>query len=501
MASMLRAAALGRRGMAGGARAIAPIAPGAPLFPRPTGMMARLKGALGASANALPPSYKVDRELLQEAPTEVTSLPNGVRVATQKRPTGSASVGVYIDAGSRFEPAPGVAHVAHRLIAPGGFGTPPPQALADQGVVFETSATREMTSVLARGRSADTSAMIKGLTASLASPDVSEAAVGAAKEAAATTAGAISPTPEEEVMDNLHSWGFQGTTLARPVVPLPSEGGVAGVTPADVSAYVADNFQPHRLVIAAAGEVDHALAVAAVTEALGSLPSNKAGTSSVDAVKAAPAFLTGSDIRVRDDYKPSAQFAVAFESCGAAHPDAPAFLVLQALLGEWHVASTTGGYVSNRLANALDDLPNAVSFSTFNLSYTDTGLFGIRCAGTAPELDDVAYSVMHELVRPAFKISSAALAAAKAALTTRVLGAHNTTADSVATIGRELHMFGRAMPVAEWIARLDAVDAPVINRIVSKYIYDREIAVSAIHNTYTLPDLTWLRRRTFHNTF
>eukprot|EP00168_Porphyra_purpurea_P000111 TRINITY_DN1013_c0_g1_i5.p1 TRINITY_DN1013_c0_g1~~TRINITY_DN1013_c0_g1_i5.p1 ORF type:complete len:402 (-),score=89.09 TRINITY_DN1013_c0_g1_i5:619-1698(-) len=343
MASMLRAAALGRRGMAGGARAIAPIAPGAPLFPRPTGMMARLKGALGASANALPPSYKVDRELLQEAPTEVTSLPNGVRVATQKRPTGSASVGVYIDAGSRFEPAPGVAHVAHRLIAPGGFGTPPPQALADQGVVFETSATREMTSVLARGRSADTSAMIKGLTASLASPDVSEAAVGAAKEAAATTAGAISPTPEEEVMDNLHSWGFQGTTLARPVVPLPSEGGVAGVTPADVSAYVADNFQPHRLVIAAAGEVDHALAVAAVTEALGSLPSNKAGTSSVDAVKAAPAFLTGSDIRVRDDYKPSAQFAVAFESCGAAHPDAPAFLVLQALLGEWHVASTTVG--------------------------------------------------------------------------------------------------------------------------------------------------------------
>lgn len=66
MASMLRAAALGRRGMAGGSTAIAPIAPGAPLFPRPTGMMARLKGVMGASANALPPSYTVDQELLQE---------------------------------------------------------------------------------------------------------------------------------------------------------------------------------------------------------------------------------------------------------------------------------------------------------------------------------------------------------------------------------------------------------------------------------------------------
>lgn len=64
--SMLRAAAAGRRGMAAAASAIAPVAPGAPLFPRPTGMLARLKGAMGASAKPLPPSYQVDPELLVE---------------------------------------------------------------------------------------------------------------------------------------------------------------------------------------------------------------------------------------------------------------------------------------------------------------------------------------------------------------------------------------------------------------------------------------------------
>lgn len=499
MGTMLAAAAAGRRSMAAAASAITPIPPGAPLFPRPTGLLARLKGAMGAAAKPLPPSYRVDPELLVETPTEVTILPNGVRVATQKRPTGSASVGVFVDAGARFETVPGIAHIAHRLVAPGAFGSPP-QALADLGVVFEADATREMTSVLARGRSADTAAMIKGLTANLASPDVSEAAVEAAKEAATTAAAACPPTPDEEVMDNLHAWGFQGTTLARPVVPQAAEGGVAGVLAGDVSAYVANHFQPHRLVVAAAGEVDHRAAVAAVTDSLGGLSGDKAGTSSVDAVKANPAFMTGSDIRVRDDFQRTAQFAVAFESCGAAHPDAPGFLVLQALMGEWHAASTTGADVSNRLANGLHALPNAVRFSTFNLSYTDTGLFGIHCMGTPPNLDDVAYHVMHELVRPAYKVSPAALAAAKVALTTRVLGAHHTTADTVRVIGNELHMFGRKMPIAEWVARLDAVDAPVIHRLVNKYIYDREIAVSAMHNTYTLPDLTWLRRRTFHNT-
>lgn len=66
MGSMLRAAAAGRRGMAAAATAIAPIAPGAPLFPRPTGLLARLKGAMGASANPLPPSYRIDPELLVE---------------------------------------------------------------------------------------------------------------------------------------------------------------------------------------------------------------------------------------------------------------------------------------------------------------------------------------------------------------------------------------------------------------------------------------------------
>lgn len=64
--TMLRAAAAGRRGMAAAASAIAPVAPGAPLFPRPTGLLARLKGAMGASAKPLPPSYQVDPELLVE---------------------------------------------------------------------------------------------------------------------------------------------------------------------------------------------------------------------------------------------------------------------------------------------------------------------------------------------------------------------------------------------------------------------------------------------------
>lgn len=56
-----------------------------------------------------------------QAPTSVTTLPNGLRVATETMPGKSATVGVWVDTGSRFESDKnnGVAHFLEHLIFKG----------------------------------------------------------------------------------------------------------------------------------------------------------------------------------------------------------------------------------------------------------------------------------------------------------------------------------------------------------------------------------------------
>ena len=65
-------------------------------------------GAAAAGARAVPPS---------PSPVEVTALPNRVRVATEGTPGHFSAVGVYVDAGSRFERTwvPGESGVSHLM--------------------------------------------------------------------------------------------------------------------------------------------------------------------------------------------------------------------------------------------------------------------------------------------------------------------------------------------------------------------------------------------------
>ena len=48
---------------------------------------------------------------------KVTTLPNGIRVASENTPGHLSAVGVYVDAGSRYETATtrGVSHILDRL--------------------------------------------------------------------------------------------------------------------------------------------------------------------------------------------------------------------------------------------------------------------------------------------------------------------------------------------------------------------------------------------------
>eukprot|EP00171_Calliarthron_tuberculosum_P017133 IDg17133t1 len=151
------------------------------------------------------------------------------------------------------------------------------------------------------------------------------------------------------------------------------------------------------------------------------------------------------------------------------------------------------------MAQSLSSVPNAKTANAFNTTYTDTGLFGIYATGEAPELDDIAHAIMFELVRNCTKVDEQQLANAKIAVKTSMLAQLDGPTAVAEEIGRQLLVYGRRIPIAEWFARIDAVDSAAIQRISNKYIFDREMAVTAMGPIHSLPDYNWLRRRNYTN--
>ncbi|KAK1865725.1 hypothetical protein I4F81_008250 [Pyropia yezoensis] len=464
------------------------------------GIAGAIRSALGEAASPLPPGYAVDEEFLHETPTHVTTLSNGLRVATERHPVGAATVGVWVDAGSRFETEDtnGAAHFLEHLVFKGTAAMSQRSletTVENMGANFNAYTSREQTAYFGRAVTAHVPALTSILADILLNSEMSPASVERERDVIIQEYAEVNKLPEEELFDNLHATAFQGTPLAQTI--LGSEDCIRSLQRPDLRAYVKRHYQPHRMVLVGAGDVDHDTFVTQADKLFGGMRSDPAAESAAQLVAARPCFLTGSDMRVRDDHAPDAHFAIAFESCGWAHPDAVAFMVLESLLGGWDRYATTGDVVSSRLANGLHATPSAKRVGPFNTSYADTGLFGLYAVAAPHDLDDVVSVMMGELVRFYTSVDERALAAAKMALKTRMMAAADGSTAAAEETARQLLVFGRKVPLAEWVARIDAVDAAAVKRLVGKYVWDREVAVSALGNVSGLPDLTWIRRRTY----
>jgi len=459
------------------------------------------KPMLGAFKSPLPPGYQVDPALLAQAPTEVTVLPNGLRVASETSRVGTATVGMWIDAGTRFEPAAinGAAHFLEHLIFKGTKKRTQrglEMEIEDLGAHLNAYTSREQTVYFARALKNDVPAVTELLSDLLLNSKLDEGAIERERSTILREMQEVNGIPEEVLFDYLHETAYQGTALGKTI--LGPEENIRSLKRADLQSYIDSHYKPHRMVLVGAGDIEHGELVKLGEKHFGSMAADPGGRTALDLCNQDPAFVTGSMVQIRNDDMGECHFAIAFETCGWAHPDAVAFMVMQSLHGAWDRGSGLGDVTSNRMAAAVSTTKEALRYQTFNTSYTDTGLFGV--SGTAlpgEDLDDFAHEVMYALIEPCFNVYDELLENAKRALKSSLLSSLDNTSAVAEDIGRQLLVYGRRIPMAEMFARIDAVDSAAFKRVCNKYLYDREIAVSCMGNTHSFPDYNWLRRKTY----
>lgn len=293
-------------------------------------------------------------------------------------------------------------------------------------------------------------------------------------------------------MEHLHDAAYLDTPMGMSVLGTPET--VSALTEDDLRAFAAANMTGPRTVVTAAGNVESTAFAAMVSEAFSGIP--QLGGDTVDA-SMAPGTFCGSDKRIRIDSNDACHVAVAFEGASHASEHLMPLMVMETLLGavdESNLTLDTKNH-TRRLAHDQGEQEAASSFKTFNMSYKDSGLFGVYFKAPDNRSDDAMWYTLWNMVRLCHKTTDAEVSFAKTQLKSQLMAQLGTNAGVSSNLAKSLMCFGRPHSIGEMFARIDAVDANMIKHTAKEIINDQDHALAAVGPIFELPDYTWIRRR------
>jgi len=430
-----------------------------------------------------------------QAPALVTTLPNGVRVATKENFSEIASVGVFLNAGVRDETKElaGATHLIKQLAAT-GTKTRPRAKLATEvesmGATLNVSTGREQSSYSMSLFNKDVKQGIEILADLVTNPGLANLA----KEKQAILRN-LEDTPvstRQVIDDRLHQCAFRDYSLGFSTTG-PFDG-IETLTEAHLQAYLQANYVAENMVIAASGAVKHEEIVAAAQAKFGAV---KAGGPKQYSTK--PYFCGAELIYRNDEMGATAYCSVGWEAVPWRSPDAITFMVMKHVIGNYNKATglVPGNISGNRVINAVAnkmDVGCADEFETFMHFYKDTGIFGFYVACDEVAVEHAFGELMFGANLLSFSVTDEEVERAKRELKMQLFSAPTSSEASCATLGKEMLAYGRGLPAAETLLRIDGVDAQEVKRVAWKYLNDAEIAVTGLGPLHGLPSYYEMRR-------
>ena len=405
---------------------------------------------------------------------EITKLANGMTIVTDRLDTvETVSLGVWVQAGSRFETAAnnGVSHLLEHM-AFKGTAQRSARDIAEEieavGGQLNAFTSREITAFHATTLKDNVDVAIDIIGDILQNSVFDQQELEREREVVLQEIGQAFDAPDDIVFDHFQSTAFPEQPLGRPVLGPPEI--VASMTRDTLMGYMGTHYTSPRMIFAAAGKLDHDVIVAMV----------EAQFSRVEAgivEQPAAALYRGGDIRETRDLE-QVHFVLGFESAGFHDPDYYAIAV---------AASTLAGGMSSRLFQEIREKRGLVySIYGFNSAYSDGGLFGIY-AGTGEEgLAELVPVLCDELIKSTSTIEEKELGRARAQMRTGIVMSLESTAARAEQIARQITVFDRVMPIEELIEKVEALSCADIERAISRLL-SSDPTVAAIGPVSRLP--------------
>ena len=413
---------------------------------------------------------------------DLTTLPNGLRIVTERMPgIASASVGVWVLAGGRHEAAEqnGIAHFLEHMAFKGTKRRSALQIaeeIEDVGGYINAYTSREVTAYYARVLEADVPLGLDVIADIVLNPVFDPKEIEVERHVILQEIGQALDTPDDIIFDWLQEAAFPDQPLGRTILG-PAER-IEGFGRDDLTGFVAQNYGPDRMILSAAGAVDHDRLVADAERLFGHLQP-------LQRSPAAPAVWSSRERRETRDLE-QVHFALGLAAPSIRDADFyPAQVYTTAL----------GGGMSSRLFQKIRE-ERGLCYSIYAQAgaYDDTGMLTIYAGTSAGEIAELSTLTIDEMKRSAEDMSEAEIARARAQMKAGLLMGLESPSARAERMARSLAIWGRVPSVEENAAKIEGVTLAEV-RAFAERLAGAEAALALYGPVAAAPALSSLRER------
>ncbi|MET7425836.1 pitrilysin family protein [Dactylosporangium sp. NPDC005555] len=394
-----------------------------------------------------------------------TVLPNGLRILTEAIPAmRSVSFGVWVGIGSRDEtPAlSGVSHFLEHLLFK---GTKRRNALEIssqiEAVGGETNAftAKEYTCYYARVLDADLPLAIDVVCDLVIDSVLTDADVETERGVILEEIAMHDDEPGDEVHDVFTEAIYGNHPLGRQISG--SVASISALTRKQIDSFYHRRYLPSQMVIAAAGNLDHAKVVKAVRAAFKGL--SVAADPAPRRSRTTRVPTRSGQVVVRNKDTEQAHVVLGCVGYPRQHENRFAVGALNNVLG--------GGMSSRLFQQIREQRGLAYSVYSFTSQYSDAGLFGVY-AGCAPgKVEEVLSITRDELARVAAEgVTDAEVERGKGMLKGAVVLGLEDTGSRMSRLGKGELLYDELMSVDEVLRQVDLVTPEMVRQVAAELL-------------------------------
>jgi predicted Zn-dependent peptidase len=391
-----------------------------------------------------------------------------MRVVTDAMPRlKSASLGVWVDVGARFETEPnqGISHLLEHMAFKGTKRRTAKQ-IAEEieavGGYLNAYTGREQTAYYARVLKDNVPLAVDILADILQNSTFENDELVREKGVVVQEIGQAEDTPDDIIFDHLQAVAYPDQPLGRAI--LGTVKSVNSFTRKSLTAYMGKWYGARSMTFIAAVAVDHDRLVAMVGEKFSAL--NGANGTSPKVAR-----YGGGEFRKNDDLE-QAHLTIAIPGPRVNDPDIFAAQVFTAVLG--------GGMSSRLFQEVREKRGLCYSIYAFSSHYRDGGLFGIYAGTGGKHLPEIVPVITGEIEALTEKATDAEVSRARAQLKAGLLMSLESPTSRCEQIAGHLFAYGRVLTPDEIIKKLDTVDKKAVAKVAERVLNSGRPSVAAL---------------------
>ncbi|HYJ27503.1 MAG TPA: pitrilysin family protein [Nocardioides sp.] len=401
-----------------------------------------------------------------------TVLPSGLRVVTEDMAgSRSASIGVWVNVGSRHETPTlhGCSHFLEHLLFK---GTPERSAMEISvaldavGGEFNAFTSKEYTVFHARVLDEDLPTAVDVLGDMVTASTLTPADVEAERDVILDEIAMHDDDPDD-VVHNLfahQAWG--DSPLGRPIAG--TEDSITAMTRDQVHRFYRRHYRPDNMVVAVAGNVDHAAVVRQVRQAFGrgGFLDGKADPTPPDQSERARRVLAGEARTVRPQEQ--VNLVLGVKGLTRTDPRRYALGVLNTALG--------GGTSSRMFQEVRENRGLAYSVYSFATHHADAGVVGVSVGCLPGKYDAVLEVVRGELAKiAAHGLTDEELERGKGQLKGGLVLGLEDSGSRMSRLGKAELVYDELLSIDEVVRRIEAVTLDDVSVLARELFNQPEI--------------------------